>query len=75
MTPACCTWARSRISFADGRPLADYEDDTAAVVNRVMAADMYLLATPIFRASYTGALKNLLDLTPVEGTTGQGLPD
>jgi FMN reductase len=60
-----------RISFADGRPLSDYPDDTEAVVQRVMAADMYLIATPIFRASFTGSLKNLLDLVPVEGLMGK----
>ena len=60
-----------RISFADGRPLSDYADDTEAVVQRVMAADMYLIATPIFRASFTGCLKNLLDLVPVEGLMGK----
>ena len=60
-----------RISFADGRPLADYGDDTEAVVNRVVSADMYLIATPVFRASYTGALKNLLDHVPVEGLQGK----
>ena len=60
-----------RISFADGRPLADYGDDTQAVVERVIAADMYLIATPVFRASFTGALKNLLDHVPVEGLRGK----
>ena len=60
-----------RISFADGRPLSAYSDDTEAVVQQVMAADMYLIATPIFRASLTGALKNLLDLVPVEGLMGK----
>ena len=60
-----------RISFADGRPLADYEDDTEAVVNRVVTADMCLIATPVFRASFTGALKNLLDHVPVEGLRGK----
>ena len=60
-----------RISFADGRPLPDFSDDTEAVVERVMAADMYIIATPIFRASFTGALKNLLDLVPVEGLMGK----
>ncbi len=59
------------ISFADGRPLADYGDDTQAVVERVMAASMFLIATPVFRASFTGALKNLLDLVPVEGLHGK----
>ena len=60
-----------KISFADGRPLPDYADDTEAVVERVMAADMYIIATPIFRASFTGALKNLLDHIPVEGMMGK----
>jgi FMN reductase len=60
-----------KISFADGRPLPDYRDDTEAVAERVMAADMYIIATPIFRASFTGALKNLLDLVPVEGLMGK----
>ena len=60
-----------RISFADGRPLSAFPDDTEAVVQQVMAADMYLIATPIFRASFTGALKNLLDLIPVEGLMGK----
>ena len=32
----------------------------------IAAADAVLLASPVYRASFTGALKNLLDLTPVE---------
>ena len=60
-----------RISFADGRPLSSYDDDTRTVVERVIAADMYLIATPVFRASFTGALKNLLDHVPVEGLQGK----
>jgi FMN reductase len=55
-----------RVSFADGRPLEAYTDDTAAVVARLRGADAILLATPVYRASYTGSLKNLLDLTPLE---------
>ena len=60
-----------RISFADGRPLSGYDDDTEAVVRRVTEADMYLIATPVFRGSFTASLKNLLDLTPVEGLMGK----
>lgn len=60
-----------RISFADGRPLSAYSDDTEAVVQQAMAADMFLIATPIFRASFTASLKNLLDLVPVEGLMGK----
>ena len=32
---------------------------------------MFLIATPVFRASFTGALKNLLDHVPVEGLHGK----
>ena len=60
-----------RISFADGRPPDAYGDDTQSVVEQVMAADLYLIATPIYRASFTGALKNLLDHIPVEGLMGK----
>lgn len=60
-----------QISFADGRPLSAFTDDTEAVVRQVLAADMYLIATPIFRASFTASLKNLLDLVPVEGLMGK----
>ena len=58
-------------SFADGRPPADFPDDTGKLVDRVSSADMLLIATPIFRASYTGALKNLLDHLPVEALHGK----
>lgn len=60
-----------QISFADGRPAEAYGDDTAQVLEQVMAADMFIIATPIFRASFTGALKNLLDHIPVEGLMGK----
>ena len=62
-----------QISFADGRPAEDYGDDTQKVLEQVTAADMYLIATPIFRASFTGALKNLLDHIPVEGLMGKAV--
>jgi FMN reductase len=59
--------AEYRISFADGRPLEAYGDDTAAVVGRIESSNAVLIATPVYRATFTGALKNLLDLTPVDG--------
>ena len=60
-----------KISFADGRPPEAFGDDTQKVLEQVTAADMYLIATPIYRASFTGALKNLLDHIPVEGLMGK----
>ena len=41
-------------------------DDTAAVVDALAAADAVILATPVYRGSMTGVLKNLLDHVPVE---------
>jgi FMN reductase len=58
--------ADHRIGFADGRPLDQLGDDSARVVGEIAAADAVLMASPVYRGSYTGALKNLLDLTPVD---------
>ena len=67
VTASMLSLADHRVSFADGRPLDTFTDDTASVVARVAAADVVLLASPVYRGTFTGALKNLLDLTPVEG--------
>jgi len=58
--------ADRKIAFADGRPPEQYGDDTAATVKLVMDADAVIIASPIYRGSITGALKNLLDQIPVE---------
>ena len=55
-----------RLGFADGRSPDRLDDDTAKVVGVLAEADAVLLASPVYRASFTGALKNLLDLTPLE---------
>jgi FMN reductase len=60
-----------RIAFADGRAPDAYGDDTAAVVSRIATADIVVLASPVYRASFTGALKNLLDHLPVEALMGK----
>lgn len=59
------------IGFADGTPLDRLEDDSPDVVGAIASADAVLLATPVYRGSFTGALKNLLDLTPVEALQGK----
>lgn len=73
--PACSAallnLAEYRLSFADGRPLDQLSDDSARVVAEVADADAVILATPVYRGSMTGALKNLLDLTPVDGLRGK----
>jgi len=54
-----------RISFADGRGPDSFGDDTGAVVEAVQSADVVVFATPIYRGSMTGALKNVFDVLPV----------
>lgn len=63
--------ADCRIAFADGRSPDALGDDTARVVASVRGADAVLLASPVYRGTFTGALKNLLDHLPVEALAGK----
>ena len=58
--------ADQRIAFADGRPPEQYGDDTAGLVESVRSADGVIVASPVYRGSITGALKNFLDHLPLE---------
>lgn len=55
-----------RLGFADGRPPEQLDDDTGKLIGKVSEAEAVILATPIYRATLTGALKNALDLLPIE---------
>jgi FMN reductase len=57
--------ADRRIALADGRSIATLDDDTAGVVTALEHSDAVVLATPVYRGSMTGTLKNLLDQMPV----------
>jgi len=48
---------------ADGRP--PEELGAGPLTEALAAADAVVLATPIYRGSLTGSLKNVLDLTPI----------
>lgn len=63
--------ADKRVAFADGRPPEQYNDDTVSLVASAQAADMVIIASPVYRGSITGALKNLLDHFPVEALAGK----
>jgi len=54
------------LQFCDGRDPNTYTGDTKVVIDLLQSADFFLIGTPIFRASLTGALKNLFDLVPDE---------
>lgn len=65
--------SESRVSMADGRSPQDYTDDTVSVINAISACDCIVLSTPIYRGTYTGALKNLLDHLPLEALEGKAV--
>lgn len=54
------------VEFVTGEPLSYYNADTWEVVSKISAADILIFGTPIYQASITGALKNLLDHFPVD---------
>ena len=49
---------------ADGRKLDAYTGDTVKALNLIIGSKAYLIGTPVYRASYSGALKNLFDMIP-----------
>jgi FMN reductase len=57
--------ADTTIDICDGRPLEGYGPETRRAVDRIADAAAVLIAAPVYRASFPGVLKNLLDITPV----------
>lgn len=55
----------------DGRESGDYDDLTTEAVSRMLDADAYLVASPVYFGGMPGALKNLLDHLPYERLTGR----
>jgi FMN reductase len=58
--------ADAAIEICDGRPLDAYGATTRDAVARLSGAGAVLIGAPVYRASFPGVLKNLLDITPVE---------
>ncbi len=54
------------VAICDGRKLEDYDAATQQAVATIGASAGVILAAPVYRASFPGVLKNLLDLLPVE---------
>lgn len=52
------------LDTADGRKVGEFTGDTARAQELVISSDAFLIGTPIYRGSYSGALKNLFDLIP-----------
>jgi FMN reductase len=57
--------ADTPIDICDGRPLEGYGPETRRAVDRIADAAAVMIAAPVYRASFPGVLKNLLDITPV----------
>jgi len=58
--------AETPVEICDGRALDAYGETTRQAVARIAAAAAVLIGAPVYRASFPGVLKNLLDITPVE---------
>jgi NAD(P)H-dependent FMN reductase len=63
--------ADTAIDVCDGRPLEGYGTATREAVDRIAAAAAVLIAAPVYRASFPGVLKNLLDIAPVGALQGK----
>lgn len=51
---------------ADGRPVEKYHATIGAAVGAVSEAQAVVFASPVYRATYAGVLKNFLDIVPIE---------
>ncbi len=58
--------AETPVEICDGRALDAYGEATRQAIQRIAAAEAVLIAAPVYRASFPGVLKNLLDIAPVE---------
>lgn len=59
------------LPFCDGRKTDAYTGDARTVIDKIVAADAIIFGSPIFRGSYTGAFKNLLDILPNDSLEGK----
>ena len=64
------------VDLADlGPALLDWNDPSvAALVEQVGAADLVVVASPTYKAAYTGLLKLFLDRFPTDGLRGVAVP-
>ena len=71
VVPDILNLAETPIEICDGRALDAYGEATRQAVARIAAAAAVLIGAPVYRASFPGVLKNLLDIAPVEALQGK----
>ncbi len=59
------------IDFAANLPADQYSATTQRALELAGHADAFVFGSPIYRATYTGVLKNFFDLMPVEAMLGK----
>ena len=59
------------LQAADGRPLEAYDATIREAVERLASARGVVVASPVYRATYAGVLKNFLDIVPFEALHGK----
>lgn len=59
------------LPFADGRPVEALPEGAQRAIALVQGSSSVILASPVYRATITGALKNFLDLLPIEALQGK----
>lgn len=59
--------------FCDGRSPDKYEGDSRTVIDKITGGDAFIVGSPIYRGTYTGALKNLFDLIPNDSLRGKAV--
>jgi NAD(P)H-dependent FMN reductase len=61
--------AEKRLAFGSGKP--GYQDDRAAIIGELIAANVVILATPIYDGLVSDSLANLLYHLPVEAVAAK----
>ena len=60
-----------RLPLCDGTPPDELGAKAREVCERLRAADGFVIGTPVYRASFSAVLKNLLDLAPADALAGR----
>jgi NAD(P)H-dependent FMN reductase len=63
--------SQTPIDFAANKPTEEYSAATQRALELAGRADGFVFGSPIYRAAYTGVLKNFFDLMPVEAMLGK----